>query len=447
MKKQFFYAALAIGMMSSCSSNNLPGNQQPENPEDERVAIELGVSPLNTVVSTRGTGYVGNKANGATAEWAGQALGIFMAEKGTLTKAVDIDGTYFFEGLTFTAPVSGNSGTVKNNKGAVKYYPLTGAFDFYGWHLDDATGADAITADNLTGQITIDGTQDLMVGKAEVTSDQETKFNDDITGSFTMENAKARAYSSWAARRGVQPIIKFKHLLARLDFKACLGKDLNETPLDKITVTNTRGGQSYEVAYTAENGYPQPKTNQIANGVYVKSIEVIDPVTTFDVTVAAIDENNLGISNQQAASEDGLTTFKLMQKSTTPGSVMEKLIPVNAGITKNDDGIDVGDGIMIVPGSNKFKMKVVLMQYVKVIDKDDATNPADINDIYEWKENEMTTEVALPEGTFGEGKYYTVKITMFGFQKIQVTAELAAWQSGGEPITSNPEDDNFTTGQ
>ena len=446
MKKQFFYAALAIGMMSSCSSNDLPGNQQPENPEDERVAIELGVSPLNTVVSTRGTGYVGNKEGGTTAEWAGQTLGIFMAEKGTLTKAKDIDGTYFFEGLTFTAPTTGNSGTVKNNLGAVKYYPLTGAFDFYGWHLDDAEGADAINADNLTGTITINGTQDLMVGKAAVTEDQKTNFNADINENFTMDNAIARAYSSWTARRGVQPIIKFKHLLARLDFKACLGQNLGDAN-DKIAVTKTRENKTYEEAYKLDQGYPQPESGEIKNGVYVKSIKVIDPVTTFDVTVAAIDENTLGISHPQDATEDGSTSFELKQKSTTPGNVMEKLIPVNAGITKNDDGKDVGDGIMIVPGSNKFKMKVVLMQYVKVIDKNDATDPTDIEDIYEWKENEMTTEVALPEGTFGAGNYYTVKITMFGFQKIEVHAELAAWQSGGEPITSNPEDENFTTGQ
>ena len=61
MKKQFFYAALAIGMMSSCSSNDLPGNQAPENPKDEKVAIELGISSPNAQIeaTTKGIGAVG----------------------------------------------------------------------------------------------------------------------------------------------------------------------------------------------------------------------------------------------------------------------------------------------------------------------------------------------------------------------------------------------------
>ena len=52
MKKQFFYAALAIGMMSSCTSSDLPGNQAPEEqlPEEERVAIELGISSPNAKI-------------------------------------------------------------------------------------------------------------------------------------------------------------------------------------------------------------------------------------------------------------------------------------------------------------------------------------------------------------------------------------------------------------
>ena len=66
MKKQFFYAALAIGMMSSCSSNDLPGNQQPENPNiaEDKVAIELGIaSPnLNIEATTKGIGAVGGTA-------------------------------------------------------------------------------------------------------------------------------------------------------------------------------------------------------------------------------------------------------------------------------------------------------------------------------------------------------------------------------------------------
>ena len=102
---------------------------------------------------------------------------------------------------------------------------------------------------------------------------------------------------------------------------------------------------------------------------------------------------------------------------------------------------------MIVPGQNSFTMEVELMQYVPVIDPADQTPIPSVEKRYEWKTAKMQTEVKLTgDKVFEAGKYYTVTITMYGFQKIEVHAELAAWKEG-EGITSNPEDENFTTGE
>lgn len=483
MKKQFFYAALAIGMMSSCTSSDLPGNQAPENPEDEKVAIELGVSPLNAVVTTKGAGFAGNAAESEDAKWDKQKLNILMlkkikAEDTKLYQAWDeIDNKYIFDGLEFTAPAiddvtqettaNGYKGAIKNNLGAVRYYPLTGAYDFFGWHFDDATLNTQPTAWSATGEsegpnytynITIDGTQDIMIGKAELTSTDETNITTDLPTGLTEDQAKARAYSSWAARRNVQPIISFKHLLSRLDFVACLGKDLAPAEAN-ITVTAKADGTAYTTAYTENDGYPQPNgEGKIDNGVYVKSISVLNPIHTFDVTVAAVTDANRKLSNPTPATNDDSSAFDLKQKptggnGTTP---MEALKPVNAGYQENITGEKVGNGIMIYPEGGSFKMKVVLMQYVKVIDKNDATNtdpdgiPSsgdEIEDVYEWKESEMTTTVTLPStvtsGSFEAGKYYTVKITIFGLQKIVVNAELTKWTEGGN-VPTNPEDENFS---
>lgn len=483
MKKQFFYAALAIGMMSSCTSSDLPGNQAPENPKDEKVAIELGVSPLNAVVTTKGAGFAGNAAAGDAAKWDKQKLNILMLKKikdgdNKLSQAWDeIANKYIFDGLEFTAPAiddvtqetttNGYKGAIKNNLGAVRYYPLTGAYDFFGWHFDDATLNSQPIAWSATGEsdgpnytynITIDGTQDIMIGKAELTSTDETNIRTGLPAELTEEDAKARAYSSWAARRGVQPIISFKHLLSRLDFVACLGQNLDNA-LDKITVTNKADRTEYTQAYPENEGYPQPDgEGKINNGVYVKSISVLNPIHTFDVTVAAVDDANRKLSNPTPATNDNSSAFVLKQKLAGGNgtSQMQDLKPKNAGYQKNDIGEKVGDGIMIYPEGNSFKMKVVLMQYVKVIDKDDATNPNpdgiddnedDIKDVYEWKESEMTTTVTLPsgvtDGSFAAGNYYTVKITIFGLQKIVVNAELTKWENGGD-VPTNPEDDNFS---
>ena len=49
MKKQFFYAAMALAVMSSCSKDNDPGNGNPEESND-RAVIALGLPILKTTI-------------------------------------------------------------------------------------------------------------------------------------------------------------------------------------------------------------------------------------------------------------------------------------------------------------------------------------------------------------------------------------------------------------
>lgn len=57
MKKQFFYAAMALAVMSSCSKDNDPGIGNPEENNDKAV-IALGLDVPTVTASTRGTGSV-----------------------------------------------------------------------------------------------------------------------------------------------------------------------------------------------------------------------------------------------------------------------------------------------------------------------------------------------------------------------------------------------------
>ena len=49
MKKQFFYAAMALAVMSSCSKDNDPGIGNPDDNNDKAV-ITLGVEDRKSVV-------------------------------------------------------------------------------------------------------------------------------------------------------------------------------------------------------------------------------------------------------------------------------------------------------------------------------------------------------------------------------------------------------------
>lgn len=119
------------------------------------------------------------------------------------------------------------SGEAMIKDGTINYYPPTGNFDFFGYHVDGANGTaevDKATAATTLWTIpfTIDGTQDLMSTKAELTTEQAAT----MTGTGTTPNTRANDYySAYAARKGVHPTLTFKHLLSRFQFSVVAGND------------------------------------------------------------------------------------------------------------------------------------------------------------------------------------------------------------------------------
>lgn len=452
MKKQFIYAALCIALMSSCSKDNDPGtisepvtNTPDVIDEGSPVAIELGVSAPQVSVSTRGTGAAGTQTSGDVALWDEQELKILMTKKNSLVLAKEDpnnpESSYIFKDLTFNAPAKTATTVdqmkITNTAGAIKYYPLQGAYDFYGFSFDDATVEGGFQYPEKTEadktieyNLTIDGTQDIMIAKAELTEAQKG----DTSGNGKLAEADySKAFSSWAARRGVQPTMNFEHLLSRLDFVAKVGANVDGG--EEINITD----EQYATKWPEAQGYPQPEEGKIKNGVYIKSIKVLNPKSKITVTIA-----NLNIPGQTgitaSAQDESIPSFTLKRKPTEEEANTNKnlrdLIPLTPGITENQTST-IGDGIMIVPGENSFKMEIELMQYVKEFDGTGSEEEA-----YTWKTATLQTDVALEDSTFEAGKYYTITATIFGFQAIEVTATLSQWQKG-EDIETNPEDDAF----
>ena len=179
MKKQFFYAAMALAVMSSCSKDNDPGIGNPDDNNDKAV-IALGVDVPTVTALSRGTGSVGD-VEGENNKWNSQRLYIHMVDRATGLEAEEgAEGakTPILDNATlqFRAPkaTEGNNGAIRiyNNyvedtdNGVIqyKYYPTNGTYTFYGYHVDDATHDDAtITADEKkVKNVTINGTQDLL---------------------------------------------------------------------------------------------------------------------------------------------------------------------------------------------------------------------------------------------------------------------------------------------
>lgn len=261
MKKMFFYAAVAAVAFASCSKEN--GIELPTNVENETVeAIEFKVS--NSIdVTTRGAGAVGDLETGKN-KWNGETLHVYMFNKGTMTLAVDSTFTnprYYFANEAITAP-KGDTEDYTFDQKTTKYYGpnKTNVYDFFAYHADranyDVKGDSLVTpklnkgGDAYEVDVTIDGTQDLMVAKAKMNKADSTKYD---------KSDYTRIYSAYSARRGVHPRFAFEHKLSRFVFKA-------------------------EAA------------DEKAMGINIDSIKV-EAYTEATMTVAAKDEKKLGLSD------------------------------------------------------------------------------------------------------------------------------------------------------
>lgn len=426
MKKMFFFALAAAGMLTACSNDDTLGGNGEQNVSEQQ--IRLGVA--SSKVQTRGTGTVGGMTD-AENVWAGQTLWVYMLQKGSMNlayyKAPAVGGVAtpdveVFNNKKFTAPDAANntkSGLATTADGTIAYYPVSGNYDFWGYRVDDAAGAtpvvktvddtgaavEANVATKRVVDIEIDGSQDIMAGKAAPSADEVTKLG----------NYADNFYSAYAARKGVQPNITFNHLLTRFTFEVRAGS--------KATAGLPAGGNTDAVKVT---------------GVSVGS------KTTGTLTVAYTGET-------KAAAE--LLTFtgdasplKLMQRDETVADNNAALIdlkPVTltwpaTGEATVGDAIKVGEALLVAPGETEYPLTINLSQ--DVLEK--------VGEVKVTKPLEQKATIKMDgTKTFEPGKSYKVTITVYGLEGIEVTATLVPWADGGSidiDDDRNPNEGQYT---
>ena len=253
-------------------------------------------------------------------------------------------------------------------------------YDFYGYYIDDAAVESAVsagavvpteTATSIYVPFRINGTQDLMVAKADPAVDVEGATE-------TVEST--RAYSAYAARRGVQPTLRFRHLLSRFNFEIKPG------------------------AASADN-------------VTVDSIALVSKVEG-ELVVVSANAEDLGLNN---IVEGTLDTLCL------PGIAAEgvKTETFNSGLSKEEQTSKaVGTNLLVIPGETSYELLVWLSN-------DNGDSPI----------APQVAQVTLQESaTFDAGKVYTVTIMIYGLESVEVSASLTGWQDGGT-VTIDPDED------
>ena len=415
--KKLMYAALFLGALSSCSDDNdvisSPGG--PENTGDDQTVIALAVANINPVATeTRGIGMVGG-LNETTNKWNGESLYILMTDSGAVTP-VEPDYTYpgisqhILNNVKVTAPTDATSGLVTAaNTGHYYYYPTVGMFDFYGYHVDDAAGENPTPVtvnDSIVLDVTIDGSQDLMVAKADFEADSVAA----ATGDWY---AKSYKYSAYAARRNVQPSLKFNHLLTQLQFNV-INKGANN-----VMWVDSIGVESKNVA------------KMVVAGKNYGTIEWTG------------DKAMLYVKNDYDDADRVLDSLAKVPLFTGNAELAEAVIKTEK--TK------VGN--LLVAASNDqelittYKGHIILLQKLKVTDYDNEGNviPAGAEVVVR---DTVDFTIKLPENVhpnFLAQHAYTVNITVYGLDMIEVTADLARWENGGS-FDIVPEDQE-TTGE
>lgn len=426
MKRIFFFALAAAGMLTACSNDDTLGGNGEQNVSEQQ--IRLGVA--SSKVQTRGTGTVGGMTD-AENVWAGQTLWVYMLQKGSMdlayykSPAVGTTAaaeTEVFNNKKFKAPNTADntkSGLATTADGTIAYYPVSDNYDFWGYRVDDAavggdpvvktvddTGAEveANVATKRVVDIKIDGSQDIMAGKAVPSADEVTKL-----GGYA-ENF----YSAYAARKGVQPNITFNHLLTRFTFEVRAGS--------KATAGLPAGGNTEAVKVT---------------GVSVNS------KTTGTLTVAYT-----GATKEAA----DLLTFtgdasplKLQQRSATAVDNNDPLValePVSLTWTDENaamgDVLKIGEALLVAPGETEYPLTIALSQDVlQKVGEAKVTMPL---------EQKATIKMDGAK-KFEPGKSYKVTITVYGLEDIRVTATLVPWADGGSidiDDDRNPNEGEYT---
>ncbi len=259
------------------------------------------------------------------------------------------------------------------------FYYGEDVYNFYGYYVGSADDnpQPTKTTDAVTLNLTLDGTQDIMLGKTD-------KFADYIAANPTGLSLE-KVYSEVSARKNVKPDLLFQHQLARFKFEAKYG---GPVPANAANI----------------------KIDTI--GIYAHTKGVLTIVNT--------DEEKIGLDTLQT----GNVRDTLFLKDKTGAEI--------SNVAINNTFQQVGESIMVIPeGSSTEHAKYTM--YVGVTQTDGTVThhelrpyTIDFDALVDKDGNPILNKYAEA------GKMYVVRLVIYGFEKIEMTVSLEDWEYGGE---------------
>ncbi len=369
----------------------------------------------------------------------------------------------------------------------IKYYPSTGNFDFWGYRIDDADAqAPVVGADDIKVTFTVNGTQDVLAAQTiETFADLSAARQTAIQGGEATFNATTEAgtrYSASAARKGIQPELLFKHMMTRLTFQvkagtASIAADVTD-PDHPVAATNpvyvtgisvrpvkTVGATMAEnvyvsttgtltIAWTSGNKPTADNPQMVWNDVQgVENALVLKRRMTRDEATAASISTDVKLENIPLVDIVNAN----IPDYTANGAVGLQYDPTQATDDEKFIKTPIGESI-IAPDAQAYEVIIDLAQ--KLPQHETTGSYASYLDNYasghggstdgalsenDWIAADMTdmvfstkkVVVRPPSATeehpaFKPGYSYNLLCTVYGLERIEITATLEPWKQGEE---------------
>ncbi len=288
-------------------------------------------------------------------------------------------------------------------------YP-TVPYDFFGYYFDDIDMSNYHRDhDSIWYDITIDGTQDLLCGYAPRIDNEEFLKSEYASNYNNLPRAEIDnicnygGFCTYAAQLGIHPHIKMEHQLTQLEFLAYpANKTANDIKITKIEVYSENTGRLVVASHNLEQVGFHPTGNK-------------QPLVLHEES-------------------DGKTTAPVMNPVSL---VYDTSIAPQRWM--DQDSVKLGGSIMLNP-QDSIKMTLYFQQEVPNT-YSGSTLTIDRQSNYILKAPKSMKENRNPDGTysFKPGLLYTVRIAVFGIEKIEVYTEVVDWESGGEIDVSEDE--------
>jgi len=408
MKKLFFVAA-AVAMFAGCSKNE-SDSIRPTVDDSAPVAIELGADAPELAVT---------KTKAVVGAWDDTDVYVFgvkatKSTSGSVVKETVIKGATAGEGQATQVAADGSMELMNLADTRVPYYYVDGAlYDFYGYYYGGATCTPAATEGQFT--VTFDGSDDIMFALTDKAGDMQ-----DFVPQAGETLRQSDLYSAWAARRSVQPTLKFYRALTRFNF-IIQGKGASsaDVRIDAITISSKNTG-----------------TLTVMNGDYGF------------VADAAATAAPLSLKKVEAGVETDVDYTAFTKDNVNEAALNASYAGLDYAVTENSTATPLEASLIVAPGMEKIAVTVYMSK---------KETPAGGTEFYapvepytyevEAAKDVYDTNGDLAGITEFEAMYqYDLNVVVRGPEAIVITATLTDWLNGGES-TYDPDSMNRPGGE